>query len=367
MYAFCRIPKSRSTGGKMKRRMFVQALAAGAFLRADPCHSETAAPSGRLACGGHHVVWKPIVRPGLDVPALNGHTDTVPDIVGRIGGAISLAILTEGNHFPALLGDKILGPFRAWASRDPHYAGLDLGNIVVVTLPKPIIVAMLLKGAISLGNLTLEVSRASGFFPDIVMGGVAPLKELHTAGIVEDTALVFARNRGLSLLLRRGNPSAIHGLGDLARPEVRIIMAGANEPGARHQYIGALEAMLGRDVAHAVMARETVDFAGRLGIQHRDVPQAVTSGEADVGIIFHHLARYYANAYPELYEMLTVSGAEQFAGEIAMVPVMSPLRATAARAFAAYFLEVANAVYPRYGFATMSAAEFGAGVALGVN
>ena len=62
------------------------------------------------------------------------------------------------------------------------------------------------------------------------------------------------------------------------------------------------------------------------------------TGEADVGIIFHHLARYYANAYPELYEMLTVSGAEQFAGEIAMVPVMSPLRATAARALLRTFL-----------------------------
>jgi hypothetical protein len=41
-----------------------------------------------------------------DIPALNGHTDTVPDIVGRLGSRIDLAIFTEGNHFPALLSGE---------------------------------------------------------------------------------------------------------------------------------------------------------------------------------------------------------------------------------------------------------------------
>ena len=50
-----------------------------------------------------------------DAPALNGHTDTVPDILGRLGAPIGLAIFTEGNHFPALLGGEIIEPFRAWA------------------------------------------------------------------------------------------------------------------------------------------------------------------------------------------------------------------------------------------------------------
>ena len=63
---------------------------------------------------------------------------------------------------------------------------------MVVTLPQPIIVGMLLGGRISLGNLTIEVSRASGFYPDIVMGGAALLTQLHRASIVEAEALVFA-------------------------------------------------------------------------------------------------------------------------------------------------------------------------------
>jgi hypothetical protein len=46
------------------------------------------------ACGGE-VVWKPIDRSLPDIPALDGHTDTVPDIVGRLGVPIDLAIFTE--------------------------------------------------------------------------------------------------------------------------------------------------------------------------------------------------------------------------------------------------------------------------------
>jgi hypothetical protein len=66
------------------------------------------------ACGDE-VVWKPIVSAPADIPALDGHTDTVPDIVGRLGVPIDLAIFTEGNHFPALLGGEVIEPFRLWA------------------------------------------------------------------------------------------------------------------------------------------------------------------------------------------------------------------------------------------------------------
>jgi hypothetical protein len=53
-----------------------------------------------------------------DLPVLNRHTDTVPDIVGRLGSPIDLAIVTEGNHFAALLSRKIIGPLRAWPRCD---------------------------------------------------------------------------------------------------------------------------------------------------------------------------------------------------------------------------------------------------------
>ena len=85
---------------------------------------------------------------------------------------------------------------------------------------------------------------------------------------------------------------------------------------------------------------------------------------ADVGIIFHHLARYFAVTYPELCAMVAVPGAEQFSSTIAMAQTVDPLRALAAKAFSEFFLSVAREVYPRYGFAIMSAAEYGATIRL---
>ena len=299
-----------------------------------------------------------MMMPPNHILRLNGHTDTVPDIVGRIGAPIGLAIFTEGNHFPVLLGGEIVEPFRTWAHGDSRYAGLDLENIVIVTLPQPMIVAMVRGQGIGLGNLTLEVSRRSGFYPDVVMGGAAPLSELYKAGVVGAEAHVFARNRGLSLLVGAGNPLTIHSIEDLKKPDVKIIMASADEPGARSQYISAFKAMLGEEATKSILVRETGMFPGRLGIQHRDVLHSLAAGEADAGIIFHHLARYFANAYPQVCAMVTVPGAEQFSSTIAMVSAIDPLRAKAAKAFAEYFLSVARTVYPRYGFASMTDAEY---------
>ena len=63
---------------------------------------------------------------------------------------------------------------------------------------------MLLGGGLSLGNLTIEVSRASGFYPDIVMGGAAPLKQLRKASLVE------AESRQPALVAAVGNGDTKH-------------------------------------------------------------------------------------------------------------------------------------------------------------
>jgi hypothetical protein len=100
----------------LRRRTFIK-LSASAALPAPM----SAGVSGALARDdpirprGDGVVWKTTVLPHPGIPSLNGHTDTIPDIVGRLGAPIDLAIFTEGNHFPALLGGEIIEPFRVWA------------------------------------------------------------------------------------------------------------------------------------------------------------------------------------------------------------------------------------------------------------
>jgi hypothetical protein len=113
------------------------------------------------------VVWPVVPKVPAGVRSFAGHTNTVPDIVGRFGVPASLVIFTEGNHLMVLHSDDILGAFPAWAKAQSQYADLNLDNVVLVTLPQPIVVQMISTGSIMLGNLTLEVTRASGYYPDI--------------------------------------------------------------------------------------------------------------------------------------------------------------------------------------------------------
>jgi hypothetical protein len=283
----------------------------------------------------------------------------VPDVVGRIGAPAGLVIFTEGNHFPALLSPDILGAFPAWAKQDRRFAGLALDNIVVVTLPQPMIVASIAEGALTLGNMTLAVGRSTGLFPDIVMGGRAPLQALAKLRVTRGEARLFARNRGLALLVRRDDPNAVRSLAGLERPGLRLVLASPAEPGARALYLRALAGLLGADGVPLVLANEVADFSGRLGIQHRDVPNALAAGYADVGIIFRHLALYYARTFPRLFATVEVPGAEQYASTIAIAQVRNPLHAKAQAAFLEFFLARARAVYPRYGFAAMDGEDYG--------
>jgi hypothetical protein len=60
-----------------------------------------------------------VAKPSSDVRTFNGHTNTVTDVVGRIGTPPSLVIVTEGNHLMALLGEEIVGAFPAWIKSQP--------------------------------------------------------------------------------------------------------------------------------------------------------------------------------------------------------------------------------------------------------
>jgi hypothetical protein len=141
-----------------------------------------------------HVTPEPLVWPALaklpsGIRSFNGHTDTVLDVAGRIGAPPSLVIFTEGNHLMVLLSDDILGAFPSWAKSQPQYTDLNLDNILVSTLPQPILVEAIRSGGIALGNLTLEVSRRSGFYPDIFMGYPESRRRVFSAGIAASHCL----------------------------------------------------------------------------------------------------------------------------------------------------------------------------------
>ena len=304
------------------------------------------------------LVWPVVTKPQPGIRSFAGHTDTVPDIVGRVGTPPSLVIFSEGNHLMVLLSDDIIGAFSAWARSQPPYADLDLDNIVVVTLPQPVLIQMIRNGGLALGNLTLDVSRRSGFYPDIFMGYPEPLRQLRQLGVIEPQAHFFSKNRGLALLVRKGNPLGIGGLTDVVRTGARVALPDSGH--VRAQCRAAADELLGNLVADAVFAAEVPSFPGRLGIMHRDLPEMVARGHADVALTWHHLVSYWARIFPDHFELVAVSGAERFFAQIAFGRVSDPLRPHAVKAFDEFFFSRAGHIYPRHDFARMNDDEFGA-------
>jgi hypothetical protein len=263
-----------------------------------------------------------------------------------------------------LLSQDIVGAFPNWAKTQPQYADLNLDNVVVVTLPQPMVVQIVRTGAVTLGNLTIDFTRASGLYPDIVMGGPAPLRELHKLGVLEARARYFSRNRGRALLVRKGNPLKIRGLADVARTGARVAQADLVEASAHAGNRAAIEGLIGKPASDAFFAHEVEHFPGRLGITHRDVPEMIARGYADVGLTQYHLISYWARTFPNQFELVPIAGAERFAVKIAFGRIIEPLRPRAAKAFEEFFFGQARAAYPRYDFAWMTDDEYGAVLAL---
>ena len=343
---------------RMKRRAFLGGTLSAVTFGACEAQSLTAVAQNPVARPQPEpLVWPIVTKLQPGIRSFVGHADTVLDVIGRVGAPPSLVIFTEGNHLMVLSSEDIIGTFPTWAKSQPQYVNLDLANVVLVTLPQPILVQMMRIGGVGLGNLTLDVSRSSGFYPDIFMGYPEPLRQLHQLGVIEPQARFFCKNHGVALLVRKGNPLGIHGLADVVRTGTPIALPDSGD--VRAKCLAATEELLGKSAADALLAAET-SFQGRLGIMHRDLPEMVARGYADVAFTWRHLVSYWARIFPNHFEFVAVPGAEPFATQIALARVNNPMRSGAMRAFDEFFFSRARDVYPRYDFARMSDNEYGA-------
>jgi accessory colonization factor AcfC len=196
------------------------------------------------------------------------------------------------------------------------------------------------------------------------MGGPDPLQQLRKLAVIEPQARYFSKNRGLALLVRKGNPFGIRDLTDVARSGARLAQPDAVEAGSRARYRAGVDELIGRSAADAFFAAEVEHFPGRIGITHRDVPEMIARGYADVGLTQYHLISYWTRIFPNHFELVPVAGAERYFVKIAFGRVVDPLRARAAKAFEEFFFSRARDVYPRYDLARMSEEEYGAALAL---
>src|SRR5260370_33237705 len=90
---------------------------------------------------------------------------------------------------------------------------------------------------------------------------------------------------------------------------------------------------------------------------HRDLPEMIARGYADVAVTWYHLVSYWARIFPSQFEFVAVPGAEPFFTRIALARVTNPLRPRAMKAFEEFFFSRARDVYCRYDFCHTSLAR----------
>ncbi len=326
-----------------RRRIFL--LTTVALLSGPACR--TAGPKGESRAASHAFVSWPKFGPVRDGLVLTGHTNELADFVGPVDGSARLTIFTEGNHFPVFL-PLVFDAFPAWC-RAEGACDVEADEILVVTLPQVMVVRALESGSVTLGNAMIGVAPGR-VFPEIVLGGEGPLRRLARTGTVQPEARPFARHRGMGLLLRRDASNHGRSLAALARAPVSVVVATPMEAGARDQYRSTLEALVGKDGARRILKREVRTFPGRLGIQHRDVPYALLRGHAGAGLIFAHLAAFYARVFMDDLVFVPVKGAERFGRTILFARTMVTGGHALAAAFERFLFLHAQKAYPEGGF-----------------
>ena len=204
-----------------------------------------------------------------------------------------LVVFSDGNHHMALAECV-----EAFVQRNP-----GLHEVFYTTTPPSVYLAWMRIGELNLGNLTLRVR------PHVVIGPREVVERLHAEGEA-GTPVAFARSRGNAYLVRAGNPKGIRGVADLLRPDVVPFMSNPDTEAASYgvyrETMLATARIQGLDVG-ALERRlsgegDAIVFGER--IHHREAPQALADGRADVAMVYYHLALRYVRVFPGEFEVV---------------------------------------------------------------
>lgn len=201
----------------------------------------------------------------------------------------ALTVFSDGNHHMALCEC-----LRYFAQHHTH-------EIFYVTLPPTVLLDWLAVGRLQLGNLSITAT------PHVFVSPSAMLDRVVAAGRMS-AHVPFARSCGNVLLVRRGNPKRIGGVADLNRTDVRLFLPNPTAEAASYQaYSETLRALARREGIPTDFLGSRTVYGER--IHHREAPQAVAAGRADVALVYYHLALRYTRIFPELFELVALAGA----------------------------------------------------------
>jgi len=210
------------------------------------------------------------LTPNLNDPTAN----LLHDLHGQISSC-DLLLSTEGNYHMAL---KDIWPRFLAKFPDGH-----LHNWFYTTSP-PVPLEQIANQTLQIGNLVLTCRPAA------VVATRRVMDKLAAANLTEGPVLPLYQDRGVVILVKKGNPKGIRSIWDLGRPGVRLVTPNPDlEPGAFENYVSSMYQIAGHDEhphpgmsAARLMAlifqgdsRGPDKWLAGAHIHHRDLPWSV--------------------------------------------------------------------------------------------
>ena len=254
----------------------------------------------------------------FDYPDLTGQANIVDDWhMQTSSDDWDLLVSTSGNFY------RFLNVFYRQKYL-PDNPIVDAGQWGYSTSPPVSIPQLNNGGRLAIGNMEIRG------MPMVVMGPKPVMNGVINGGYNDGEPEKILSNFGNVLLVRVGNPKNIRSIWDLGRENVRVVTSNPEtESGSFNNYSSSVFHIAFReieaDTGNIELAQRRANnlfnqvFNPRNNqqrkkwvvgdrIHHRDVPQALADGEADVGLMFYHLAKTAIEAHPDLFEIVPLGG-----------------------------------------------------------
>ncbi len=144
---------------------------------------------------------------------------------------------------------------------------------------------------------------------------------------------------------------------DLLRDDVRVaISSPQREPASFESYANTLRGQGGTALPQQVLAKPTT--VSPAVVHHRENPQLIADGKADVAPMYFHLGDYLKRTMPQLFDYVALPPENNFIDSLGIARIKTTTRVPAAQAFIEFMrTENAAMIYERHGFNFATAAE----------
>ena len=206
-----------------------------------------------------------------------------------------LVVFSDGNHHMALQACC-----RAFLKSNPY-----VNDIFYATTPPRVILESVLQGGVLLGNLRLNILPHVFISPENILDKLVEKKQIasHQA---------FARSNGNVLLVKKGNPKSVTGIVDLLRDDVRLTISNPITENVSYEVYKqtlldiSIEQSLDTNAFSNLIDKDSTRAVFGETIHHREVPQTIYEDNADVAVVYYHLALRYTRIFPDDFEIVKI-------------------------------------------------------------